>query len=136
MAYKKYKGAISLALGLGIYVLFLQLSGIHCPIRFLFGVSCLGCGMSRACISAICFDFSSAFEYNPCWVLVLPLGISALSFKMRGRELAMKLCIGAFCLCLALVYGARLYLGGDSVVSFEPQNGVIFKLFRRIFDYV
>lgn len=33
---------------LGVYVAFITLTGIGCPIRFSTGISCPGCGMSRA----------------------------------------------------------------------------------------
>ena len=33
---------------LGVYVAFITLTGIGCPIRFFIGISCPGCGMSRA----------------------------------------------------------------------------------------
>ena len=32
---------------LGVYVAFITLTGIGCPIRFSTGISCPGCGMSR-----------------------------------------------------------------------------------------
>ncbi|MDR1341225.1 MAG: DUF2752 domain-containing protein [Prevotellaceae bacterium] len=39
----------------------------------MFGHDCYGCGMTRAVISAIQFDFNSACIYNKLVVIVLPL---------------------------------------------------------------
>lgn len=36
---------------------------------------CIGCGMTRACLNAIHFNFEKAFEYNRLVIIVLPLCI-------------------------------------------------------------
>lgn len=38
---------------------------IGCPIRFFCGISCPGCGMTRAWVHVINFDYSGAFHYHP-----------------------------------------------------------------------
>lgn len=43
----------------------MELAGITCPIRYLTGISCAGCGMSRAWISLLRLDAASAFAYHP-----------------------------------------------------------------------
>ncbi len=53
----------------------LHLLGIGCPIKFITGVSCAGCGMTRACISAAHLDFGKAFYYHPLFPLLIPMGI-------------------------------------------------------------
>jgi hypothetical protein len=44
-----------------------------CIFKNIFGQECYGCGMTRATISAIQFDFDAACEYNKLVVFVLPL---------------------------------------------------------------
>ena len=36
-----------------------------CPFRFFFGISCPGCGMTRALLAALRLDFAAAFSYHP-----------------------------------------------------------------------
>jgi hypothetical protein len=44
-----------------------------CLIRKLFGVSCPGCGMTRAISCVFHANFKKAFEYNKLVVIVFPL---------------------------------------------------------------
>jgi len=44
-----------------------------CLIRTLFGVPCLGCGMTRAISCLFHSDFKQAFQYNKLVVIVFPL---------------------------------------------------------------
>ena len=44
-----------------------------CVSRLLLGVECPGCGMTRASMHALHFDFAAAWHYNRLVVVVLPL---------------------------------------------------------------
>ncbi len=44
-----------------LFALFVQ----NCIFKRFFGIHCPGCGMTRACVSALRFDFASAFSYHP-----------------------------------------------------------------------
>jgi hypothetical protein len=44
-----------------------------CLFKNIFGHECFGCGITRAIISALHFDFTTAFSYNKLVVVVLPL---------------------------------------------------------------
>lgn len=132
MVYKKYKSEIGLVIALAIYVLFLQISGIHCPIRYLSGISCPGCGMSRACLSALRLDFAMAFYYNPAWVALLPAGVGYFVLKIKGhRRLAFAIA-GLFFALLVTVYITRLIIGDSPIVTVELSDGAVYKLIRRL----
>ncbi len=47
-----------------IYAAALYISPISCPILEITGIPCLGCGMTRALLSALKFDFKAAFSYH------------------------------------------------------------------------
>lgn len=38
-----------------------------CPFRFFFGISCPGCGMTRALLAALRLDFAAAFPTIRCF---------------------------------------------------------------------
>ena len=43
--------------------------GIGCPIKFLTGISCAGCGMTRAYIAVFHLDLKSAVYFHPLfWI--------------------------------------------------------------------
>ncbi len=44
-----------------------------CIFTNIFGIECWGCGITRAIFSALHFHFYDAWEYNPLFVVVLPL---------------------------------------------------------------
>ena len=60
---------------LGVYVAFITLTGIGCPIRFFIGISCPGCGMSRAVLLMLSGHFQAAFRMHPLVYAVLPAGV-------------------------------------------------------------
>lgn len=72
---KKYRiTLLSLLMGLIAFVCACLLTTIIqstlCPIKLIFDKECFGCGMTRAFISIISFDYISAIKYN---VLSIPL---------------------------------------------------------------
>ncbi len=46
---------------------------IPCPIRLIFGVRCLGCGLTTATIYMLKFDFVAAWYANPFAFIVDPI---------------------------------------------------------------
>lgn len=44
-----------------------------CLYKNLFGIECFNCGMTRACLSTLHFDFKAAFAYNSNVTFVFPL---------------------------------------------------------------
>ena len=51
-----------------LYVI-LESFGVTCPIKYITGISCAGCGMSRAWISLLHFNIHDAFMYHPLFFL-------------------------------------------------------------------
>lgn len=49
--------------------------GYHsiCLFKNVLGTECYGCGITRAIVSALHFNFETAFQYNKLWIVVLPL---------------------------------------------------------------
>lgn len=46
-----------------------------CLIKFITGKNCLNCGMTRAFLSVLHFDFYSAYKFNHNVVVVFPLTV-------------------------------------------------------------
>jgi hypothetical protein len=76
----KKRQNISALFTIAVFYLILEsVFGITCPILFLTGISCAGCGMSRAWFCVLRMDFTGAFRYHPLF-WILPIGIMLFLF--------------------------------------------------------
>lgn len=125
----KRKDVMALA-GIAVFYLLLEGIGITCPIKFFTGVSCAGCGMSRAWRAALGLDFAAAFAYHPLWLLPIPgAAWLLLQKKLPKKVFNAGLWIGGG--LFLVVYLIRLALPGE-VVVFAPQEGAIWRLISRL----
>ena len=82
--FKKEAPAI-LLIFIGVPLAF-YLTGIGCPIKFLTGISCPGCGMSRAWASVASLDFAKAFAFHPLFLLGPAIPILLLVEPFIGKR--------------------------------------------------
>lgn len=107
-----------------IYLL-LDVFVIGCPIKLLTGLSCPGCGMTRAYLSLLNLDIKKAFAYHP----LFPLPIILLLMWMlgfRGKRISNAF-VFFICLLFIGVYVYRI-IDHDPIVNFNIQEGLIFQL--------
>lgn len=129
---KKHKGTIFLALIiLSVYIVLFSL-GISCPIKFIFGVSCPGCGMTRATLSALKLDFGKAFYYHPLWIILLPSVALCILFLKRRKMGAYRVTLALLITAFIVTYLIRLFDPSDAIVTFSPENSII----KRAIDFV
>ena len=74
---KKYKNIVIstiLFILLLIYVLVGDKINLYipCPIKFITGLYCLGCGITRMILSILKWDLYQAFRYNPLVFILMP----------------------------------------------------------------
>ena len=122
--------AVAVAAVVALYAVF-HITGIGCPIKFLTGISCAGCGMTRACFALASLDVKAAVGFHPL-VFVIPayIAIFFLKGKIREGERIFKF-INSLCIILFLaVYIVRLINPHDSIVVFDIKNGLIFKVLK------
>ncbi len=101
-----------------------------CPFRLLSGISCPGCGMSRAVFALLSMDFGKAFTMHPL-VFCLPFAV-LIFFKRKSipKKVMTVLCVFALTLLLA-VYLIRMAQDG-TVVYADFESGLIYKLFHNM----
>ena len=63
------RDALAVILVLLTIPLLYSVLGIGCPIKFFTGVSCPGCGMTRAWEAVLHLDFAQAFAFHPLFLL-------------------------------------------------------------------
>ena len=118
-------------------LVFCHLLGITCPIKYVTGISCPGCGMTRAWLSLLRGDTAQAFAYHPLFLLVLPAAAYlAVRYYLRKRGLAAgkirrldTIALAAVCIAMFTCYGLRLADPQDSIVVFQPQSGIFYRVF-------
>lgn len=113
-----------------LYVV-LENLGITCPIKFFTGISCAGCGMSRAWLSVLRLDMAGAFRYHPLFFLP-PVVLVVILLKSKINIKIYKIIIFTIIIMFAIVYICRLIWSGDDVVVFEPENNILFRIIRVI----
>lgn len=106
---------------------FFGIIGIGCPIKYITGISCAGCGMTRAYLSLLKGDVSMAFYYHPLWFLVIPSAIF-IFLKKKINIRIYKAVIAILIALFVVVYLARMLNTLDTIVVFEPENNIIMKL--------
>lgn len=129
---KKYRKELICAVT-AVVVLYTAMEsiGITCPIKFITGISCAGCGMSRAWLAFLRLDMAKAFEYHPLFWLP-PIAVIVLLCKSKINIKIYKIFIFTIILMFAIVYICRLIWSGDDIVVFEPQNNILFRIIRVI----
>lgn len=112
--------------GLALLLLALVYRRIGCPIRFLTGISCLGCGMTRAWTRVLRLDFSGAFAYHPAWPIpLLFIGVYrwVRPVSRRAYNVFLYVAAGIF----VLTYAVRVWLHSP-VVVFDPRSGFLYRV--------
>ena len=105
--------------------------GITCPIKFITGISCAGCGMSRAWMAFLHLDIAKAFAYHPLFWLV-PIAVIVLLCKSKINIKFYKIFMFTMAGAFVIVYLYRMFIGDGNVVVFEPQNNIVFRIIRKL----
>lgn len=118
---EKHRKAQNVVIGVTFFfamLVLLHVSGIGCPIRFATGVSCPGCGMTRAWLSVLALRLDLALAYHPLfWMVPALLLLLALRNRM-GKRTFSALC-GVALAALVAVWAVRLACPKEANVLFS-----------------
>lgn len=110
-----------------------------CPFKFILGISCPGCGMTRALLSCLKFEFVSAFNYHPLFGIVIIAGITWCLDHFRIIQIPTKIkniLFYVLCALFIIVYFIRL-LHGSNIVCIDLKSGLVYKVIQHIyFNYI
>lgn len=110
----------------------------RCPFDFLFGISCPGCGMTRAFWALADLDLKGAFHAHPLFPVVVVLAAGYLLEKTGRIRLAEKRRNGILitvCVLFIAVYLFRLWQGSD-IVRICPEEGLVFRLIEVLQEHI
>ena len=113
-----------------LYVI-LESFGVTCPIKYITGISCAGCGMSRAWIALMHFNIHEAFMYHPLFFLP-PVVVIVMLLKSKINIKFYKIFMFTIAGAFVIVYLYRMFIGDGNVVVFEPQNNIVFRIIRKL----
>ena len=115
-------------------ILIIVLFVYKCPIKFIFGISCPGCGMSRAFYSVLEFKFERAFYYHPLWplvlIVILLVGIDLLKIH-KFKDKTKKIFIKVVCVIFIAVYVIRLIMQVE-VIQPDFKESLIYHIYNII----
>ncbi|MCR5459658.1 MAG: DUF2752 domain-containing protein [Acetatifactor sp.] len=129
---KELLSAIGAILAVVLLYAFFHVSGIGCPIHYATGVSCPGCGMTRAAFALLRFHFADAFHYHPL-VYVMPLIVLIFLIKRHIPKRLYQILIFTFILLFVTIYLVRMCDPTNDIVEFHPEQGFIFRTIKYFF---
>lgn len=111
----------------GFYAV-LFLLDVTCPIKFVTGISCPGCGMTRAWLSLLLGRPLRALHYHPL-VWLPPVALAIYLFRGKLPRQTVRSSLAALGALFCIVYLIRLFTGcAPDVVAFAPKKGLLFRL--------
>ena len=116
-------------LGIVLLGLVLYFVDIGCIFRLFFGVSCPGCGLTRAYRALLKLDLKSAFHFHPLF-WTIPIIIFLYYKKVSDTALVPLIII------FIVVYLIRLFNGADDIVTIDITNGLIYKMLFGIINKI
>ena len=117
------------------YFFMSMIFNIGCPILWITGISCAGCGMTRAWLSVLRLDLKAAFYYHPLfWLPAIIMLVYFIKNKIPKRVLWL-LSTAAISLFL-ITYILRMLDTSDFIVIFQPWEGIIGKIISRLLNKI
>ena len=126
---RRYQDLILSVVVLAVYVGLSFVLPVKCLIRWLTGISCPGCGITRALFAVCQLDFAAAWQFNPMIFYLIPMvPVLLVAYLRKAKKLTdVLLCITAG--VMVVVYLYRLLVLHSPVLEVEPANGFITGLF-------
>lgn len=126
------RGLLQLVAAIVIYCGIMWIWKLPCPIRWLTGISCAGCGMTRAWLCVCSGQLLNAFAFHPLWPIPLVMLVLFVARKKISSQLTRRL-YGTAVLLFLVVYVLRMINKNDPVISFDPRNGALEKAWTIVY---
>lgn len=117
---------------LALFELASTLTRIGCPFRFLTGIPCPGCGMSRAALALVTGHVGAAWAYHPLVFVVIPYLIYLfLGSEDTLRKRRIKNAVSAVVILGFLVLYVLRLASGELAV--DLSKGLVFRIYGYLF---
>lgn len=101
--------------------LLLYATGIGCPIKFISGISCPGCGMTRAWLAALSGNIRLALAYHPLFWLA-PAVVLLLAFRTSLPQALFNVLVCACIAAFLVTWAVRLGHTDDANMLFSNKR--------------
>jgi hypothetical protein len=133
MKQKKNKKKHTIYTAAALFIIYLYYTfGPGCPQQAFLGISCPGCGMTRAYLELLHGNIRGAFFYHPAFFLI-PLAALILFFHKKLPKPIFKIGITLILLLFITIYLYRL-LHHDPVLTTNIKNGYIYKFWKTLYN--
>lgn len=102
--------------------------GPGCPQKAFLGVSCPGCGMTRAYLQLLQGNIRGAFSYHPAFWIV-PIAGGLLLFRRKFPKMVFQAGMAVIALVFFAVYFYRMSCH-DPVLIFDFRQGYVYKIWE------
>ena len=130
--FRQHKAPLGLcAAVIAVYAVLFAL-GISCPLKYVTGISCPGCGMSRAMQAMLGLDFSAAAYYHPLCFAMPPVAVALIFTHATRRRRAFSAILFGTAGVMIAVYLYRLIFLEQNVVVADVSEGLIARTIRAL----
>ena len=100
-----------------------------CPSKYVFGIPCPGCGMTRALIALCTLDIEQAMYYHPLCVMVVVIGLILALDYWKVINVSKKIRTGILFtggIVMIAVFIWRIH-NGSPIVAIDFENSILYK---------
>ncbi len=116
---------------MAVYIL-VCLFTVGCPIKHFLGISCPGCGMTRALTSVLRGDLSTAFYWHPLWPIA-PILVLYFLFEDIIPRRTSRTALAVFAVLFIGVYLYRVIFTDCAATAIDLKNAAVIKLINILF---
>ena len=109
------------------YVILYFVGLAACPFKAILGITCPGCGITRALFSLISLDFASAFFYHPLWPAFFIVAFLMIFFHAKKMMKAFEITGILAGVAAFAVYFYRLFFTDSFVVEWNIEGGLLYR---------
>ena len=121
-------------LGVTLWAAASLLMGTPCWFRWLFGIPCPFCGMTRAAYKLVCFDFAGAWAFQPMLFPTLASILLLFASRYGNKKLfpaAVTVAVVCFCACVAFYAWKMLTVFPNAAPYVTDEHSLVRFLWER-----
>jgi len=116
----------------------LNLFDIGCIFKWITGISCPGCGITRAVLSTLRLDFKTALYYHPLFWLIIPTILFLVCAKkpLFGNNLYQNIFCTVILTIVLAVYFYRLFIIDNDIVTINISDSQLFLIYKKLKEWI